>query len=90
MSRATKPYHDWGTMQEFNGLTIDYGDNPPTKDQFKIYDFEDDISPGKLVNPDIKLEEFSVRTPIFTAIVPDSDYGRSNRDFLEDSVIPGQ
>lgn len=86
---ATKPYHDWGIMHEFNGLTIDYGDEP-TKDQFKIYDLEEDISPGKRGNPNIRLENFRVRTPIFTAIIPDSEYGRSNRDFLEDSVIPGQ
>lgn len=80
---ATKPFHDWGLMQEFNGLTIDYGDNPPAKEQLKIYDMENDVSPNTDLN------DFRVSTPIFTAVVPESDYGRSNKDFLEESVLPG-
>ena len=80
---ATKPFHDWGLMQEFNGLTIDYGDNPPGKEQFKIFDMDAEIPLNR------EWGDFRVSTPIFTAVVPESDYGRSNRDFLEESVVPG-
>jgi len=80
---ASKPFHDFGLMQEFNGLTIDYGDNPPGKDQFKIYDFKTDISPNRDLN------DFRISTPIFTAVVPESEYGRSLKDFLEESILPG-
>lgn len=80
---GTKPFHDWGLMQEFNGLTIDYGDNPPGIDQFKIYDGGTDISPNK------DLRNFRVSTPVFPAVVPEADYGRSVKDFLEESITPG-
>ena len=31
-----EPNTDWGTMKDFTGLTIDYGDNPPDNDQLTI------------------------------------------------------
>ena len=33
---ASAPYKDWGSLQEFTGLTIDYGDNPPDNSQLTI------------------------------------------------------
>ena len=36
------------------------------------------------------MAEFRINTPIFTAVVPDVQYGRSLKDFLEESPIdPG-
>lgn len=75
------PHIDWGWMQDFTGLTIDYGDNPPENNQLTINNTQ--INLGEL-----KMEEFRIVTPIFTAVVPDAQYGRSIKDFLEDSPIP--
>jgi hypothetical protein len=75
---------DWGSMQDFTGLTIDYGDNPPDKYQLTMKTGEDDEKP---IVDDLKT--FRIVTPIFTAIVPDVQYGRSIKDFLESPVAPG-
>lgn len=34
------------------------------------------------------LEDYRITTPIFTAIVPDAGYGRSAKDFIEESPVP--
>jgi hypothetical protein len=77
---------DWGSMQEFTGLTIDYGDDPPDPRQLTVMtqNDEDEI-------PIVKdgLAPFRFVTPIFTAVVPDVQYGRSVKDFLESPVAPG-
>jgi len=80
-AESSKPYIDWGLMQEYNGTTIDNGDNPPKKDQLTI-----NGAPVILDN----MEQFRVSTPIFTAVVPETDYGRSAKDFLEMNFPPGQ
>jgi hypothetical protein len=36
-----------------------------------------------------EMKRFRIMTPIFTAIVPEADYGRSVKDFLEESFAPG-
>lgn len=78
---ARKPYYDWGLMQELTGLTIDNGDDPPRPEQLKIDNKSINIT---------DLKKFRILTSIFTAIVPEADYGRSIKDFLELSVSPGQ
>jgi len=78
---AVKPYYDWGLMQEITGLMIDNGDDPPKPEQLKI-----DTHAIKVED----LKRFRIVTSIFTAIVPEADYGRSIKDFLEVSVSPGQ
>ena len=74
------PHIDWGWMQDFTGLTIDYGDNPPQLEQLTINNH-----PVKL---GLNMDKFRIVTPIFTAVVPETQYGRSLKDFLEDSPIP--
>ncbi len=72
-------------MQEFTGLTIDYGDDPPLAEQLTI-----DGLP--IIDPLVKgdFTKFRIMTSIFPAIVPDADYGRSVKDFLDESLPPGQ
>jgi hypothetical protein len=79
---ATKPYFDWGYMQDWTGLTIDYGDNPPDPENVTINGTAIKISKDNM-------RKFRVMTPIFTALVPEADYGRSVKDFLEESFAPG-
>jgi len=79
---ATKPYFDWGYMQDWTGLTIDYGDNPPDPKNTTINGIPIKISKEQM-------KQFRVMTPIFTALVPEADYGRSVKDFLEESFAPG-
>lgn len=83
---ARKPYFDWGVMQEVTGLTLDYGDDPPKRKQLKIND--EDIW-GKSLQTDEDMKKFRILTSIFTVVVPEADYGRSIKDFLEVSVTPG-
>lgn len=83
-SIASAPYKDWGRMQDFTGLTIDYGDNPPDESQITINN-------EALVLPaETEMENFRISTPIFPVVIPDAQYGTSIKDFLEDSPIaPG-
>jgi hypothetical protein len=74
-------YKDWGRMQDFTGLTIDYGDNPPSESQLTINNCP-------LVLGGLEMEQFRIITPIFMAVVPDAPYGTSVKDFLEDAPIP--
>jgi hypothetical protein len=80
---ALVPTRDWGTMQDFTGLTIDYGDNPPDVSQLTINNNDIELPQG------LNMEAFRIITPIFTAVVPDTEYGRSVKDFLEIRVVPG-
>lgn len=79
---SVPPYADWGSLQDYCGLLIDNGDDPPETKQLTINN-EDIQLPAEM-------EEFRVTTPIFTAIVPDAPYGTSIKDFLEEGPIaPG-
>jgi hypothetical protein len=80
---ATKPYQDWGQLQEYTGTIMDNGDDPPQENQIKI-DGKQIVLPGKM-----EMTRFRILTPVFTTVVPDIEYGRSLRDFLEDEVPPG-
>jgi hypothetical protein len=77
---ARKPYFDYGYMQDFTGLTIDYGDNPPEPKQYTIN--------GDPIRPALDIREHRILTPIFTVVVPETDYGRSAKDFLEETILP--
>jgi hypothetical protein len=77
---SRKPFYDWGSMQDYTGSTIDYGDNPPKVQQLLI--------DGKPIDAD--LDKFRIVTPLFPVIIPEADYGRSLKDFLEESIAPGQ
>ena len=87
---AVKPYMDWGVMQDYTGLTIDYGDNPPTINQLTIDG--DPLNLSKIQNSakPVRMEDFRIGTPIFTVVVPEADYGRSIKDFLEMSIPSGR
>ena len=145
-SLKMSPFTDWGSMQDFTGLTIDYGDNPPDISQLTINGREIDIpipeeifdqeihvgQSGELLRDEDKsrladlgteggldeketkrvfdqirtryrtagrgeritiarelrlMEYFRITTPIFTAIVPETQYGRSAKDFIEESPV---
>ena len=77
---------DWGSMQDSTGLTIDYGDNPPDLNQLTVKTAEDETEKPIVKN---SLLPFRIVTPIFTAVIPDVQYGRSIKDFLESPVAPG-
>lgn len=77
------PYKDWGYLQDFTGLTIDNGDNPPDTHQLTINNVDIVLSGG------IDMSDFRFVTPIFNAVIPDVEYGRSIKDFLEVPVVPG-
>jgi hypothetical protein len=73
---------DWGYLQDYTGLLIDNGDNPPGPAQLTIN--------NKKIEPPLEMKDFRITTPIFTAVVPDAPYGTSIKDFLEDGPIaPG-
>jgi hypothetical protein len=80
---ATKPYQDWGALQDYTGNILDKGDDPPKETQIKI--------DGKAIvlPPETEMTKFRILTPVFTTIVPEIEYGRSLKDFLEDSVPSG-
>lgn len=83
LSIPTQLFKDWGRMQDFTGLTIDYGDNPPYERQLTIN--TQPIALGGMA-----MRNFRIVTPVFTAVVPDAPLGESIKDFLEDSPItPG-
>lgn len=73
---------DWGYLQDYTGLLIDNGDNPPEPRQLTIND--------KDIELPLEMEQFRITTPIFTTVVPDAPYGTSIKDFLEEGPIaPG-
>jgi hypothetical protein len=75
---------DWGSMSDFVGSTIDNGDSPPELSQLTINNRNIELP----LDED-SMERFRIVTPIFSAVVPDTQYGRSVKDFLEISVAPG-
>jgi hypothetical protein len=90
---------DLGSMQDFTGLTIDYGDNPPDPRQLTINNKpalteddlvrEEDLRRHEEETEKLRWPDFRITTPVFTAVVPDVQYGRSIKDFLESPVPPG-
>jgi hypothetical protein len=80
-SEASRPYVDWGLMQDFTGLTIDAGDDPPEVNQLTIN--------GQPVIREGQMHRHRIVTPVFTVVVPDAEYGRSLKDSLETSLAPG-
>lgn len=89
-AEASKPYDDWGTLQDYTGAAIDNGDNPPSADQLLI-----DGNPLQIPTIMegkkrlIDLRRFRIVTPVFTAVFPETDYGRSLKDMLEMNILPG-
>jgi hypothetical protein len=77
----TEPQSDWGIMQEYTGLTIDNGDNPPEPRQLTINE--------KSLPEKTDMTIYRTITPMFPAVVPDVEFGRSIKDFLEHPVQPG-
>jgi hypothetical protein len=77
------PARDWGSLHEFTEIIIDYGDNPPGENQLTINNQNVQLPPGRV------MEHFRITTPIFTAVIPEAEYGRSIKDFLETPVVPG-
>jgi hypothetical protein len=77
------PYKDWGYLQDFTGLTIDNGDDPPNERQLTIDHKKITFPPG------IDMKDFRIVTPIFTAIIPEVESGRSVKDFLEIPALSG-
>lgn len=80
---AVKPWQEWGALQEYTGGIMDNGDDPPESSQVTI-----DGNPI-LLPKNTDMSNFRIQTPVFTAVVPEIEYGRSLRDFLEDAVPPG-
>lgn len=78
---ATEPFADLGYMHSYTGPAIDHGDNPPEAKQIQIN--KKDFAPG------IDMKHFRIVTSVFTAVVPDADYGDSLKDFLEVPIPAG-
>ena len=81
---ASEPYVDWGYMQDYTGTTLDNGDNPPTDKQLTI-NGQPIVFPAGL-----KMKDFRILSSVFTAVIPESGYGISVKDFLEMPASPGQ
>jgi hypothetical protein len=77
---ANTVYKDWGYLQDYTGLLIDNGDNPPEPMQLTINSESVKLS---------SLSGYRITTPIFMAVVPDAPYGTSVKDFLEGEVSHG-
>lgn len=80
-------YRDWGNMQDFTGLLIDNGDNPPAPYQLTIDNIPMHLEDGEEKTV-FEMIDFRIVTPIFTAVVPDAPYGTSIKDFVEEGSIP--
>jgi hypothetical protein len=80
---ASVPYRDWGTLQDYTGLTIDYGDNPPEPSQLTINNKDIKLPRG------LTMKDFRIITPVFMAVIPETEYGRSIKDFLEKQFASG-
>jgi hypothetical protein len=86
-SYSDRPYMDWGYMQEFVGIIIDNGDNPPDLIQLTINN-DTLVLPEGLPGKDKDFRDFRIATPVFTAVVPEAPYGTSIKDFLEGGPVP--
>lgn len=83
----TDLYQDYGYLQDFTGLLIDAGDDPPDLTQLTINAKE--IHLGKNKNgKDRSMDQFRFSTPIFTAVIPEAPYGISMKDFIEEGPVP--
>lgn len=80
---ASKPYMDYGFMQDYTGSTIDHGSNPPDVSQLTINGESIALPRGR------QMRDFRVATSVFTAVVPETDYGRSIKDFLQMELPSG-
>jgi hypothetical protein len=79
-------YKDWAYLQEYCGITIDNGDNPPDLIQLTINNNTIELPGEEKKN----FSDFRIATPIFTAVVPEAPYGTSLKDFLESPPLsPG-
>ena len=74
---GSEKYADLGYMRDFTVPTIDNGDNPPKDEQLTIN--------GERVKfpNDLEMTDFRILSSVFTAVIPDVEYGRSIKDFLE-------
>jgi hypothetical protein len=82
-AEASKPYVDYGFMQDYNGSAIDYGSNPPDVGQLTINGQSIVLPRGR------EMRDFRIATPVFTAVVPEADYGRSIKDYLQMELPSG-
>jgi hypothetical protein len=80
---GAEPYADFGYMQDYTGVVIDHGDNPPDYDQIKIN--KDDV----VLPQDLEMTDFRIMSSVFPAVIPEAEYGTSVKDFLEMSHPPG-
>ncbi|HKQ21990.1 MAG TPA: hypothetical protein VJS91_08120, partial [Nitrososphaeraceae archaeon] len=80
---GSEPYADFGYMQDYTGVVIDHGDNPPDTNQIKVN--KDEI----VLPTDLSLLDFRIMTSVFPAVIPEADYGTSVKDFLEMTHPPG-
>lgn len=80
---AIRPFKEWGALQEYTGVIMDHGDDPPETKNITV-----DGQPIQLGRK-ADMSRFRIQTSVFTALVPDVPYGRSLRNFLEDDVPPG-
>ncbi len=87
MGGTVSQYRDWGNMQDFTGLLIDNGDNPPAPYQITVDNVPIHLEDGEEKTV-LRMEDFRITTPIFTAVVPEAPYGTSIKDFLEEGPIP--
>ena len=76
---ASERFADLGLMRDYTVPTIDNGDNPPGSNQLTIT--------GEPIK--VPLDDFRILSPVFPAIIPDVEYGRSVKDILEMPEQPG-
>jgi hypothetical protein len=80
---GSEPYADFGYMQDYAGVVIDHGDNPPEYDQITV-------NKDNVVMPDdLEMTDFRIMSSVFPAVIPEADYGTSVKDFLEMTHPPG-
>ena len=71
---------DWGSMDQYTSIAIGYGEEPPDKSQSEIDGNPVDLGEALREEPDLR--KFRINTSVFTAVVPETDPGRSVKDFL--------
>jgi hypothetical protein len=83
---------DWGSMEEYTSIAIGYGKEPPHKNQLEIDGRPVELKKDQddhLKKDQDDLRRFRINTSIFTAVVPETEPGRSVKDYLGHPMPPG-
>jgi hypothetical protein len=92
---ATEPYMDDAKMRAYTRTENDSSDNPPDPNQVTITHVtnpENPINDSDIKSISIdsgKMKEYRVETQVFTLVLPDTEYGSSFKDLIQNPLPSG-